>query len=302
LYFGKRIFVIGEVVTEYLRSGVLEKAVAETCSLRVGLMVHKTIDSTNSWSMQQCKEGKTMPFACFAESQTMGKGRRGKCWYMPANSNIAMSVCWPFDRSGLQLHLLPISIALAIVETLERFNIGEVQIKWPNDVYVQGKKIAGILIETQVIKGKLKAEEAINNSCLNKHQLAVVIGIGLNFDMSSLNLSDSGALPAFTDIESEMVKQRIEHKVGREEVATVLLQNVVSTCQYFQQNAEKKLQQFYARYDYCKDKTVDLMFDNGDILSGIARGVNENAELIVEINGESRAFNSVDVSVKASPK
>lgn len=289
-------------MAEYLRSDVLEKAVAEACGIGVSLTVHKSIDSTNSWSMQQCKSGRTMPFACFTESQTMGRGRRGKRWYLPANSNIAMSVCWSFDRLDQQLHLLPISIALAIVETLERFKIAKVQIKWPNDVYVQGKKIAGILIETQVIKGKLMEEEVINNSGLKKHQLAVVIGIGLNFDMSSLNISDAGVLPAFTDIESEMAKQHIEYKVSREEVASVLLQNVVSTCQRFQQNAEKNLQQFYAHYDYCKNKMVDLMFENGDILSGIARGVNENAELIVEINGETRVFNSVDVSVKASPK
>lgn len=292
----------GNVVTEYLRSDVLEKAVAETCGLKMALTVHKSIDSTNSWAMQQCKQDKAMPFACFAESQTMGKGRRGKCWYMPANSNIAMTVCWPFERSGLQLHLLPISIALAIVETLEGLNIGEVQIKWPNDVYVQEKKIAGILIEAQAIRGRLMDEKSINNSCLKKDQLAVVIGVGLNFDMSTLNLGDAGILPAFTDIESEMVKQRVEHKVNREEVASALLQNVVSTCQYFQQNAEKNLQQFYARYDYCKDKVVDIRFDNGDILSGIARGVNENAELMVEINGKSRVFNSVDVSVKTNLK
>ncbi len=289
-------------MAEYLRSDVLEKAVAEACGIGVSLTVHKSIDSTNSWSMQQCKSGRTMPFACFTESQTMGRGRRGKRWYLPANSNIAMSVCWSFDQSDQQLHLLPISIALAIVETLESFKIANVQIKWPNDVYVQGKKIAGILIETQVIKGKLMEEEVINNSGLKKHQLAVVIGIGLNFDMSSLNISDAGVLPAFTDIESEMAKQHIEYKVSREEVASVLLQNVVSTCQRFQQNAEKNLQQFCARYDYCENKVVDLMFENGDVLSGIARGVNENAELIVEINGETHVFNSVDVSVKASPK
>ena len=289
-------------MTEYLRSDVLEKTVTETCGLRVGLTIHKSIDSTNNWSMQQCKEGRAMPFACFAESQTMGKGRRGKCWTMPANSNIAMSVCWSFEQSSQQIHLLPISIALAIVETLESFNMGEVQIKWPNDVYVQGKKIAGILIETQAIKSKLAEEGGIINSYQKKQQRAVVIGVGLNFDMSALNLSDSDVLPVFTDIESEMVEQCIERKVNREEVASVLLQNVVSTCQHFQQNAEKNLQQFYARYDYCKNKVVDLMFENGDVLSGIARGVNENAELIVEINGETCVFNSVDVSVKASPK
>jgi len=252
--------------------------------------------------MQQCKVGKTMPFACFAESQTMGKGRRGKRWYLPANSNIAMSVCWSFDQPSLQIHLLPISIALAIVETLERFKMAEVQIKWPNDVYVQGKKIAGILIETQVLKGESVGVESLNNSYLKKQQLAVVIGVGLNFDMSSLNLSESGVLPAFTDIESEIAEQRIEQRVNREEVASALLQHVVSTCQRFQLNAEKNLHQFQARYDYCENKVVDLMFENGDVLQGVARGVNENAELIVEINGETCVFNSVDVSVKASPK
>jgi len=136
----------------------------------------ETVDSTNSWCLRRCETGKALPFVCFAQEQTSGRGRRGKQWHMAACSNIAMSVAWPFATSDRSLPLLPLSIALAIAETLEALNLKQVQIKWPNDVYVQGVKIAGILIETQPVKNRQ------NNN--DEKQLAVVIGIGLNYDMS----------------------------------------------------------------------------------------------------------------------
>ncbi len=295
-----------QVVAENLQADVLKAVVAEKNNIDMDVVVHESIDSTNSWSLQQCRAGKILPFACFSEDQTLGRGRRGKRWMMSAQSNIAMSLSWPFVLSHQQLHLLPLSVALAIVETLESFSLKHVQIKWPNDVYVQGRKIAGILIETQSVKENSFVEKTNDELSMGRGQVAVVIGVGLNFDMSSFvspfNDDGSQVLAEFTDIESEIIMQAIEQKIDRVMLASTLLQYVVAVCQSFQQDAKYSLEKFRSRYDFCKNKMVEVTSDNKETVSGIALGVNNGAELIVLVDGKECVFNSAEVSVKADVK
>ncbi len=275
------------VVKKQLQAGMLKAGVANNGKADMSVVVHQSIDSTNSWSLQQCRVGKRLPFVCFAEEQTQGRGRRGKYWHMPPYSNVAMSIVWPFALALQSLHLLPLCVALAIVETLEGFNLRQVQIKWPNDVYVRGKKIAGILIETQSLKNGPKAERHV----------AAVIGIGVNYDMSALHNSE---LPAFTDILDEIRAQAVGQQPERAIVAAALLRSIVDVCQNFQENSQQYLEKYRTQYDYCKAKDVEIILDNREVLSGIAQGVNEQAELVVMIDGEKRVFNSAEVSVRAA--
>ena len=290
-------------MTEYLQADALKAVIAGQNGIDMDVVVHKTSDSTNSWSLQQCKAGKTLPFACFAEEQKAGRGRRGKQWLMSADSNIALSISWPFDLPYQKLHLLPLSIALAIVDTLEDLNLKQVQIKWPNDVYVRGKKIAGILIEAQAVKTKPVDGIMADKSPLGKTQTAMVIGIGLNYDMSSftatLEHERYQILPDLTDVEHEIKRQAVEQKTDRTIVASSLLQNVVDVCQNFPHDSIQYLEKFRAQYDYCENKTVEIILDDLRGITGIAQGVSDNAELIVLIDGKERLFNSAEVSVKA---
>ncbi|MBE9561118.1 MAG: biotin--[acetyl-CoA-carboxylase] ligase [Proteobacteria bacterium] len=247
----------------------------------------KSVDSTNSWCLRQCEAGKGLPFICFAQEQTSGRGRRGKQWFMAARSNIAMSVAWSFSAPNQSLQLLPLSIALAIAETLESLGLKQVQIKWPNDVYLQGVKIAGILIETQPVKNRQ-----------DDKQLAVVIGVGLNYDMSVFAPDILKKLPALTDVCEQVELQKIAVKPERDDIARSLQENVVAACQAYPYALKENLSKFRARYDYCKDKNVEIILDNKEVLSGVAQGLNDNAELLVLIEGEQRVFNSAEVSVK----
>ena len=271
-----------------LHAGNIKAAIAEKNNVDLDVVVHQTIDSTNSWSMQQCKLGKALPFASFAEHQTQGRGRRGKQWVMQAHSNIAMSLSWSFALTHMRLHLLPLSIAMAIVTTLEDIGLAHVQVKWPNDVLVQGKKIAGILIETQPVNDK---------------EIAVVVGVGLNYKMPTekiiLKQGESELCSEITDINREVMVQALEQKADRTNVAASLLQNIVGALQIYQSEPERCLKKFRTQYDYCKDKSVEVILDDQESLTGLAQGVNEDAELLVLIDGQQRSFNSAEVSVKA---
>lgn len=282
---------------EQLQTKRLQAAVDEMSDVSMEVIVHESIDSTNNWSLQQCKSGKTLPFVCFAEAQVSGKGRRGKQWSMSAYSNVAMSLAWPFALWHHQLHLLPISIAIAIAETLENLNLQHVQIKWPNDIYVQGKKIAGILIETQSLKD---GHDIANLS--DEKRMAVIIGIGLNYDMSAFKPDELALPPVFTDICDALASQSIERKPDRTYVALTLLQRVVAVCQNFQQDPKRYLETFRTRYDFCKNKNVEVILDNEQVQSGIAQGVSDDAELLVLVDGVQHVFNSAEVSVKSGPE
>jgi BirA family biotin operon repressor/biotin-[acetyl-CoA-carboxylase] ligase len=273
----------------------------ERCGVSSGLdiTVHETIDSTNSWVLKECKAGRSLPFACFAEQQTAGRGRRGKTWLMLERNNIAMSVAWPFLLLYQDLKLLPLSIAIAIAETLESLNLKNVQIKWPNDVYVDGVKIAGVLIETQVLKNG-----AYENNISSKNSLAVVIGIGLNYDMRKgvpQKLLEMEGL-VLTDICSELERQggvaKLSGRPDRLMIASKLLKNVIHTCEIYQGNISFALSVFRQKYDYCQNKWVNIILDDQSVVSGVAKGVTDGAELIVEIDGEQQVFNSAEVSVK----
>lgn len=281
-----------QLKVELLQAELLKATVVKRCAIDMDVQVLASIDSTSSWSLQQCKAGRKLPFVCFAEEQTQGRGRRGKYWLMPAHTNVAMSLSWPFDSSHQALHLLPLSISMAVVKSLESFGLKQVQVKWPNDVYVCGKKIAGILIETR----PAKADNTIGLVRQGK-QMAVVIGVGLNYDMSLLEQDELQEKIVFTDICEQIKSQFAEQSPGRAEVAASLLHHIVGVCQNFQQQAEHCLEVFRSKYDYCRHKNVEITLDNNQVLTGVAQGVTDGAELLVVIDGERRVFNSAEVSV-----
>jgi len=136
---------------------------------RIGLpfLVLDTVDSTNNYAMGQlhaglAKHGQTY----FAHHQFAGKGQRGKTWNASAGENITISiVIEPVFPNNQFSFLLSASVAIACIDFLKAFNIDELTIKWPNDIYWRDRKTAGILIE--------------NIYRANEWKYAVV-GIGMN--------------------------------------------------------------------------------------------------------------------------
>ena len=231
-------------------SAKLATADAGAIDANIGITVLESVDSTNSWCLRESTAGRVLPFLCFARQQTSGRGRRGKQWLMTPGSDIAMSIAWPYAAT-LSLQLLPLTIALAIAETLQSLNLERVQIKWPNDVYVQGEKIAGILIETQPVRNRPENNQLQETGVKNdEKQLAVVIGIGLNYDMSMYDQAALDTLPSLTDICAQLKSQLSAVKAERDYVATLLQKNVVTACRAYQYGAKENLKKFRTQYDF----------------------------------------------------
>lgn len=112
-------------------------------------VVFDEIDSTNEYLLthHQRLENGTV---CLAEKQTAGRGRRGRTWYSPESENLYFSILWHYPmEQAADLPPLSLVVALIIAESLTAQNVKDIQIKWPNDIYYQGKKMGGILLETQ---------------------------------------------------------------------------------------------------------------------------------------------------------
>src|SRR5438445_3968799 len=113
-----------------------------------GIEIFESIDSTNSYLLEKVKQGAPSGWVCLAEQQMHGRGRLGKSWFSPAGANIYCSMLWRFDNPNLDISGLGIAIGVMVVNTLHQYGIQSgLQLKWPNDVLVAGRKLSGILLE-----------------------------------------------------------------------------------------------------------------------------------------------------------
>jgi BirA family transcriptional regulator, biotin operon repressor / biotin---[acetyl-CoA-carboxylase] ligase len=242
------------------------------------VQVFEQIDSTNAWLLQQCRAGAELPLACIADSQNAGRGRRGRIWHSPASSNIYMSLGWEFQHSTAELGAFSLLIGVALVRVLKQIGIPQAKLKWPNDVLVENRKLAGILIETQ-----------------NRQDggLAVVIGIGLNVHMAD-------AERAQIDQTCTDVCEWLSAACDRNQLVALLLAECIGVCQGFPQNSAELLAEYRRDYDALKQQTVTIRRDNGLQQTALSLGVAADGALQVQIDGVEQRLMAADVSLRCA--
>ncbi|AZD63338.1 Biotin operon repressor [Pseudomonas chlororaphis subsp. aurantiaca] len=139
------------------------------------VLAFDSIDSTNAEALRAVERGVPAPFLVLAERQTAGRGRRGRKWVSPFAENVYYSLVLRIDGGMRQLEGLSLVVGLAVMQTLREFGIAGAGLKWPNDVLVGRKKIAGILLE-------LVGDPA--DVC------HVVLGVGINVNMQKTDEVD----------------------------------------------------------------------------------------------------------------
>lgn len=128
-------------------------------------LIHlSVIDSTNAYAKDQATAGAAHGTTITADEQTAGRGRQGRAWVAPPGTALLFSVIL---RPAEEHHrFAPLAAALAVAEVCESVGGVDAQIKWPNDVWIEGRKVSGILVEA-------RADQDPERSW-------VVVGIGLN--------------------------------------------------------------------------------------------------------------------------
>ena len=242
--------------------------------LEIGLF--KNIDSTHTYLFNQVKAGRRSPLVCLAEAQTAGRGRQNKIWHSPKAVNIYCSILWFFAEANMALTGLNLVLSLAVITTLKHFAITQLGLKWPNDIWQQNQKIAGVLAE--VVHTPMPGKVAI-------------ISVGLNVNAPPYPYPIN---QAWTCMEYAAKKS-----FNRNEIVAFLLDQLEATLSTFDCTALPAVLDAWPTLDRLYNKKIAIQM-NHQQFQGIARGIDQQGHLIVDMNGKRRTFNSGDVSISLS--
>jgi len=236
----------------------------------------QVVDSTDSTNRQLLDAPAALdPQALFAEYQTAGRGRRGRAWRSPYGANIYLSLAWSFAAWPPQLTALPLSVGVACARALRDVGLARVQLKWPNDLWVDRRKLGGILIEHRGEAG---------GAC------RVVVGIGINVAMS-------GAQADGIDQAWISLDEALGATASRNALAAALLRQLHAALGRFEHEGFAPFAAEWSALDLTRDQPVQI--SGSTPVSGIARGVDDIGALIVEdANGQRRPQHSGDVSLR----
>lgn len=257
---------------ELIRASLTAKAAAQLQSLEV----FQEIDSTsNHLKSTQSANDSVGVRACLAEWQSSGRGRRGRHWISPYGTNLYLSLSVPMSESGIQSGGLSLVAAIAIARSLQSCGVEGLGLKWPNDIFYQECKLAGILLELSGEGGG---------------SYRVVIGVGIN-----LKMPDAAA----REIDQPWVDlSQCGVPVERNRLAGLVLSELVEVIDTFNNKGLEVFRREWQKFDLIADRKVKLHIDNAEAITGIARGIDAKGALLVENNGITRPYHAGEVSVR----
>ena len=244
------------------------------------LEVHDELASTNSYLLDIAQQQPASAWVCLAEYQTAGKGRRGRTWVSPFGHNIYVSLLWRFQDGPAAIAGLSLAIGVAVIRALRQAGITEAGLKWPNDIYWRGRKLAGILIE---VSGE------------SSGPCHAVIGLGLNLYLPPVQAE--AIEQAWVDLQ-QIVGEPFTLQRNRW-VALLLNEILPVVADYPTRNLSDYVSE-WRNYDCMSGQAVNI-FMGEQVFAGIVRGVDDQGLLLLEDDaGNLRTFASGEVSFRAS--
>lgn len=214
---------------------------------------YSVIDSTNNEAVRRIKKGLKAPTLITAKSQTAGKGTRGRSFYSKGGG-LYMSLALKVDDAHLQK--LTVLAAVATAKSIEKLSGKEVGIKWVNDIYLDGKKVCGILCE--------------------RVENAVVIGVGVNLSVK-----------AFPD-EIKNIAANIGN-INRRKLAKNITNEILRLLE-----TKEDFIPYYKNKSVLLGKEISYLYDGAEY-KGVAVDIDDMGGLVVETNGEKKTLTSGDV-------
>ena len=232
------------------------------------LSLYEELESTNDYLIEFANLNEYS--LCVAESQTKGRGRNLKRWQSPKYENIYMSLSFSSNHQLKNFSSFSLVSALAVHNVLMRQNIFT-EIKWPNDIYLNKKKIGGILIETLT-----KGEENL-----------IVVGIGLNVFMKN-NI----------EIERDWTSLKLEFEnieIDRNKIISEIANEVLLLKSNFEKKGFDDFVKDFNKLNFLRDKKVFL--SNLINKEGTALDINSDGSLNVRIGNQIKKISSGEVSI-----
>jgi BirA family biotin operon repressor/biotin-[acetyl-CoA-carboxylase] ligase len=227
------------------------------------------VDSTNTRARQLADDGAPEGEIVIAEQQSRGRGRVGRNWISPPFINLYLSVVLRPHLPPAHAPQITLMAAVALADTVAQFVSEPPAIKWPNDILLRGKKLAGILTESSV------SPERINY---------VILGIGVNINFSQV------VMPEAIRERATSLLECAGEPVSREAFLGRLIQDLDRCYGILGEAGFNRIAQRWESYFSLRGKRVRVeMGDEG--LAGVAKGIDNDGALIIE--GERGQFHRV---------
>lgn len=232
------------------------------------------LESTNDYAKSAIESAElSFPFIIFTVSQTKGRGRAGRSWESSEGS-LTFSLVVSAVDCPIPTHLISILFGLVVAKALNRAcNFPMCKIKWPNDVYANGKKISGILIESVQARGR-----------------GIIVGCGINVNNSFKRaLSSKLVATSFFD-ETEQNLNPKELMADIVDAFFIRMRDFLALGHDADQIPESILREF-RNVDFLTDKRVTVRVGHEEI-AGEYCGIGQDGAMQLNVNGEIHAFHS----------
>ncbi|WP_434595067.1 bifunctional biotin--[acetyl-CoA-carboxylase] ligase/biotin operon repressor BirA [Pseudomonas sp. R4-83] len=232
-----------------------------------------SVDSTNAEALRAIGQGASAPFLVLAERQVSGRGRRGRKWVSPFAENLYYSLVLRIDGGMRQLEGLSLVVGLAVMQALRNFGVSSAGLKWPNDVLVANKKVAGILLE-------LVGDPA--DVC------HVVLGIGINVNMQKAD-----------EVDQQWTSIRLEsgNSIDRNALVGELSAQLNSYIQRHQLKGFSTLRVEWEANHLWQDRSVSLIAGSSQI-DGVVVGIDSQGALRLKVDGVEKVFSGGELSLR----
>ncbi len=249
---------------EIIRSH-LQGAPVHTCAV---------ISSTNQYMMAQLERWQKGE-CLLAETQTAGRGRRGRQWHSPFGSQFIMSMYWRLDDGPSAAMGLSLAIGVAVVRALEAQGYQGLSLKWPNDIYMARRKLAGILVEMSAAVGGL---------------CHLVIGVGIN-----LNLPDN-VIARLDQPCAHLAEQAVV--VDRNQLSAAIIHSLRETLALFEQQGLSAFLTEWNRLDMFMQQPVKVLLGD-QIIHGTYCGIDGQGNMLLQDSNGIRKFVGGEISLRA---
>ncbi|WP_319535725.1 bifunctional biotin--[acetyl-CoA-carboxylase] ligase/biotin operon repressor BirA [uncultured Vibrio sp.] len=232
------------------------------------------IDSTNQYLLERVNESEKGR-VCVAEYQASGRGRRGRQWISPFGSNLYLSMYWRLDAGMAAAMGLSLVIGIAAVEALEEMGIQGVKLKWPNDLYYQDKKLAGILVE---MSGQ--AGGAAN----------LVIGMGLNIGMPDKQPDIDQPWTTLNQVCADL-------SIDRTQLALTLIEHWKTILVDYEMMGLAGFVDRWNRLDNFIGRPVKLLMGSREI-KGIVQGIDQQGGVVLKTDNGLETYIGGEISLR----
>lgn len=239
------------------------------------LELHWEIDSTSSEIQRRLGALPDLSFI-LAETQSAGRGRRGRSWLSPPGLNVYLSCLKRFDAGFAALSGLSLAVGVIVMRTLSALGMSGAGLKWPNDVLSEGGKLAGILVE---LSGEYQGP------------CAAIIGVGINVRLT-VALHEQAGQP-INDLTT------LAHGIApdRNRVAATLIAALAEGLEQFEREGFVGFADEYTEHDLLRGKALHLQGALGE-LDGIGAGVDVRGALLLRTTAGLQSIDSADVTVR----